>query len=274
MPEPLQLPIRVIVKGPSTVNWTSYMGGPRTDFAFPRVLEQEVLAAGRPIDIRVFTAPSQRANSQLRTWEEQFLGFLPDVVVLTLGQQETIHLFLPRWLERHANSLKAKDRPLTNFYRKSILKPTWKLLARVQARVDRALPPNLRKRRPKHVAADLERLITHLNKLQFPLIYVCEFLPPAQRQKDWFPGMEPRLHVMNETIEAMVRKIDKPNVRYFTLRELVTKYAEDDIEIATPDGFHYSPEMHRAFGAKLAREILEWADTQPYLQPPAPRAAD
>ena len=38
------------------------------------------------------------------------------------------------------------------------------------------------------------------------------------------------------------RAFDKPNVRYFPVHELVDKYCDSDIEVATPDGFHYTPD--------------------------------
>jgi hypothetical protein len=69
-----------------------------------------------------------------------------------------------------------------------------------------------------------------------------------------------------------VRRIDLPNVRYFRVSELVEKYADGDLEVATPDGFHYSPELHRRIGEYLARDVAEWAATQPHLQPPAKRS--
>jgi hypothetical protein len=38
MSTPLPLPMRVLVKGASTVLWISGMGGPRKEFTFPRAL--------------------------------------------------------------------------------------------------------------------------------------------------------------------------------------------------------------------------------------------
>ncbi len=93
-----------------------------------------------------------------------------------------------------------------------------------------------------------------------------ELLPTATRYRSWFPGMPERIAVMNQTLEAMVRDIDKPNVRYFRVSELVRKYADDDIDTATPDGFHYSVELHRRVGEALAREIDDWAQTQAHLR--------
>jgi hypothetical protein len=254
-----------MVKGASTVNWTSMMGGPRSDFAFPRALEAELLGAGRPADVQVISRPSELASKTLLDWEREFLGFSPDVVILVYGHFETIHLFLPRWLERHANSLRTRSRPLTNAYRRFLLKPTWKTLARIQAFADRRLPPTIRKSRPRRVAEDIGRLITQLQKLQSPLVLVFELIPPASRGRKWFPGMTARMAVMNQALEGMVARFDRPNVRFFRTSRLVEKYAGGDLDVATPDGFHFSPYLHAMIGRALAEEILDWAHTQPHL---------
>ncbi len=270
MPSPLPLPIRVMVKGASTVNWVSPMGGPRTDFAFSRVIEAELLAAGRPTEMRVISAPSELTSRTLLNWEREFLGWSPDVVVLVYGHYETVHLFLPRWLERHANSLRSRPRRLTKLYRTYLLRPVWMFLARLQARLDTRFP-TMRPQRPIRVANDLEALTVQLQKLHSPLMIIVELVPPAKRYRSWFPGMTARIAIMNETISAMVERLDKPNVRYFRTSELVRKYADDDLDIATPDGFHFSVDLHARIGAELAREIQEWADTQPHLQVAKPR---
>ena len=265
MPSPLPLPIRVLVKGASTVNWVSYMGGPRTDFTFPRVIEGQLAAEGRPSHVQTITMTSEQTKGILGSWQREVLGFSPDVIVLVYGHFETVHLFLPRWLERHANSLKAKPRRLSAWYRQRLLRPVWMTLASLQARLDHRLDPTIRRGRPRRVAADLERYITHVQKVGSPLVLLLELLPPAERYQSWFPGMAARVEVMNETIADMVRRVDLPNVRYVRIAEFVDKYAEGDQEIATPDGFHFSPVMHREIGTALAQQIADWADTQPHL---------
>lgn len=266
MPNPLPLPVRVLVKGASTVNWVSWMGGPRTDFTFPRAIEAQLLSDGRPCTVRTVTMPSEQTSRILRTWQQEVLGFSPDVIVLVYGHFETIHLFLPRWLERHANSLTARPRRLASWYRKLLLRPTWMVLARLQARLDRIVSPTIRSGRPRRVAADLERYITQVQKLGSPMVILFELLPPAENYRHWFPGMTARMEVMNRTIEDLVTRIDKPNVRYFRVSKLVAEHCGGDLEVATPDGFHYTPELHRVIGTALAREIEEWADTQPHLK--------
>jgi hypothetical protein len=262
---PTPLPIRVLVKGASTVNWVSWMGGPRSDFTFPRAIEAELAAEGRVSEVRAVTAPSEQARTILKTWEREVLGYSPDVIVLAYGHYETVHLFLPRWLERHAHSLRARPRVVSSFYRRHLLRPVWKILARVQSRLDAMLPPTLLRRRLARVSADLERYVHQVQKVGSPLVLLLELLPPAQRYRTWFPGMAARIEMMNREIQAMVDRIGVPQVRYVPVQEVVDKYAHGSLDEATPDGFHYSPVMHREVGALLAREIADWADTQPHL---------
>jgi len=271
MSNPLPLPIRIAVKGASTVGWLSGMGGPRSDFTFPRVIEQHLLESGRPVELRCHSVPSERTKTTLRTWESEFIGFSPDVVVLVYGHYESIHFFLPWWLERHANSLKQRDGRIRQAYRTHLLRPVWMFLARLQARADTVLDPTLRRGRPRQVAADLERLIGHLQEMHSPLVFVFELLPPAKRYRSWFPGMAKRIEVMNRTIADMVERVGKDNVRLVPVQSLVDDVAGGDLDVATPDGFHYSPELHRAIGRFLAERIGEWADTQEHLQLPGPR---
>lgn len=265
MPTSLPLPVRILVKGASNVNWVSWMGGPRTDFTYPRVIEEQLLSDGRPCDVQTITMTGEKTSTILSTWQREVLGFSPDVIVLAYGHVETVHLFLPWWLERHANSLKARPRRWAMLYRKVILRPTWMVLARVQARLDTIVEPNIRRSRPRRVAAELERYISQVQKVGSPLVIVVEVVPPSKRYQHWFPGMTVRLAVMNKTIADMVTRIDKPNVRYFRVNPLIEEHCGGNLEVAIPDGFHYSPEMHRLVGTTMAREIGAWADTQPHL---------
>ncbi|HEY9566256.1 MAG TPA: SGNH/GDSL hydrolase family protein [Nocardioides sp.] len=260
-----ELPLRVLVKGASTVNWTSWMGGPRTDFTFPRALEEQLLQDGRPCEVRTITMTSEKTSTILGTWQREILGYSPDVIVLVYGHYETIHLVLPHWLERHANSLKARPRWWSGLYRRRILRPLWMLFAHLQATLDKVVPPTIR-HRERAVVADLERYIEHVQKVGSPMVLLFELLGPTKRYQSWFPGMSERIALMNEAIESLVRRLDLPHVRHFKVTPIADRVCGDP-EQATPDGFHYSPELHRAIGESLAAEIEEWADTQPHLGP-------
>jgi hypothetical protein len=265
MSAPIQLPIRVLVKGASTVIWLSEMGGPRSDFAFPRAIEADLLGAGRPAEVRAIGVPSERTKSTLRNWESEILGWSPDVVILMYGHYEAIHFVLPWWLERHANSERARPGLIRERYRKHLLRPAWMALAKLQARADTKFDSTLFRSRPRRVAADLERLINKIQLVGSPLVLVMEILPPGRRWWSWFPGMRERIAVMNEAIAAMVERMDKPNVRIFNVSDVVARHVPEGEE-ATPDGGHYTPALHRAVGEELAREILAWADTQSHLK--------
>ena len=266
MPEPLPLPIRILVKGASTVGVASPMGGPRTDFTFPRAVEAQLLAEGRPAVVRTITVASERTKDTLRHWEREMMGYSPDVVILVYGHYETIHLFLPWWLERHANSLRARPGRIREAYRRSVLRPVWMTLAKLQAKLDKTIDPTIRRSRPRRVAADLERLIGRIRFLHSPLVFVFELQPPARRYQSWFPGMTARMAEMNRELEALVERLDDPDIRYFRTSGLVAEHAGGDLDVATPDGFHHSPELHRVIGTELARQIADWADTQEHLK--------
>jgi len=266
VPTPLPLPVRVLVKGPSTVNWISWMGGPRTDFAFPRALEAELLANGQAATINNTAILGQPMREWFPRWEEEILQFSPDVLVLVPCHYECVHLYLPHWFERHANLYATRGGRIAAFYRKRILRPIWTLMVIVQARIDRLLPAGARRGRKKRAVADLAAYIRHAQQVGSPLVIVMELLRPAIRQSAWFPGMTGRLDATNVAMRELVEGLALPNVRWFATSEISEKFYGDDLQAATPDGFHYTPELHQAIGQELAREILTWTDTQPHLR--------
>jgi hypothetical protein len=266
VPTPLPLPIRVLVKGPSTVNWISWMGGPRTDFSFPRAVEAELLASGRPVTIRNEAILGEPMREWFPDWEQEVLQFSPDVLVLVPGHYECVHLFLPHWFERHANLFATHGGRVMRHYRKRILRPLWTLAVILQAKIDARLPASVRRGRLNRAVADLRAYIEHVQQLGSPLVVVMELLRPAARQSVWFPGMTGRVEATNVAVKALVESLALPNVRWFPTSDIAEKFYGDDRQAATPDGFHYTPELHRAIGEELAREILTWADTQPHLR--------
>src|SRR4051794_18043470 len=144
-------------------------------------------------------------------------------------------------------------------------------LAKLQAKADTALDPTLRRRRPRRGAADLERANGRAQGLQSPLGLLFELLPPAGRDQGWFPGLAARIEVMDRGLGGVVDRVGRDNVRIVPVRSIVEEQAGGDLDVATPDGFHYSPRIHREIGAHLAGQIAEWADTQPHLRLAGPR---
>jgi lysophospholipase L1-like esterase len=258
------LPLRVLVKGASTVSWTSWMGGPRTDLTFPRAIEAHLLSHGQSAEVRNRAVLGAPTRSFLERWEEEVLQWSPDAIVVCAGHYETIHLFLPHWFERHVNHPDRRPGPVRSFYHRRILRGLWKLLTRVQSNVDARLPSvGLLRRRLNRVARDLEGYISLSQQVGSPQFIILEVLPPAARQSGWFPGMTRRVELLNETMSALVDRIALPQVEYLKVSDVAARLYGDDLQLATPDGFHFTPELHRALGAELAGRILDRSRTHP-----------
>ena len=86
-------PVRVLVKGCSTSVLTSWMGGPRTDFAYPRVVEAELLAAGLPATVNVTADVGAQTRNARKSWEKEVITWSPDVVVLAILRTH-VHLLV------------------------------------------------------------------------------------------------------------------------------------------------------------------------------------
>jgi hypothetical protein len=255
----------VLVKGSSIVNWVSPMGGPRTDFSFPRVIEQRLLDHGQSVELRANTVPRDVTRVALRTWPEEVFGFSPDAIVLAFGYYECVHLFVPRWLEKHKHSLIARPRGYATLYRRWLVRPVYRLAARAQARIDRRVGSRWGVRRRRRVLADLNALVTRVLEVGSPLVIVMELLPVTERYQSWFPGMNHRVEQMNQGLEELVARFDRDNVRYFRTSTAMESVGATDTEALRPDGFHFTPELHRAIGEHLGDEILGWARHQPHL---------
>jgi lysophospholipase L1-like esterase len=259
------LPLRVLVKGASPAHWISWMDGPREDLAYPRITEQELLAAGHPARVRDLSVTSERARTGLKNWQRQVFNFSPDVVVLNYGLFEAVHQFLPQPLERYANSLISRPGSVRDAYRKRVVRPTWVALAKGQQRLDGVLPATMFRHRPRRFAADMELLIQRIQMVQSPLVLVLEVSPPGETWRSWFPGIAERISETNEVLAEVVRRIDRPDVRYFPTSTALAGLVDAGEDIV-PDGGHYTPAAHRALGAALAAEILAWSEQQPLLR--------
>lgn len=257
--------MRILAKGASTVVAMSERGALRHEFTFPRALQQALHEAGHPAEVRTVGKAAEQAQTPLKHWEDEILAWSPDVIILVYGHFESIHFLLPRWLERHANSLRRRPGAIREGYRKQVLRPAWVSLAKTQSKLDARFDSTARAGRPRRAAADLQRLIERASEVNHPLILLPNLLPPGPRAASWFPGMPQRIEIMNASIAAMVEGLNDSNVRVFdvpTIIEQTVPAGEDP----TPDGFHYSAALHRAIGRALAAEVLVWAEDQPHLQ--------
>jgi hypothetical protein len=266
MTETIRMPVRVLVKGASDVIYTTGMSGPRSDFAWPRVIEAELYSAGWPAEVRSLVRPGELAKEFYPTWRDEVLAWSPDVVVLDYGGMECVHLFLPRSWERHANSLAGRPQPLRLAYRSRIVKPVWRFAFRLQRAVDTRLPRTSKASqwRLRRGIRDIDGLITHIRKVASPLVLIPEIPLVGKPYRKWFPGANDRIAIANEMLQDLVRKYDSPEVMFVPLSHLFEHVFAEGKD-ARPDGGHYTPEGHRIVGEEVGRLILEWVEKQPHL---------
>jgi lysophospholipase L1-like esterase len=205
---------------------------------------------------------ANRSRHGLAAWERVVDPWDPDVVILHFGQADTVHLFLPRWLERHVNSPRRRPGLVRETYRRILLRPTWLMLARLQTRLDARLPVGATARRRRNVTAELARLVELSRTPSSPLVLVPTLLRPGPPWAKWFPGAGARMEALNRTFAEVVEAADDPDVRTFPLAAVVEGFIPEGYE-PTPDGGHFTPPVHRAIGAAMAQEILEWVDGRP-----------
>lgn len=259
------VPVRVLVRGSSIATQVAYWGGSREDLAYPRVVEQELLGRGIAVDVRNRARIAERTSMALRAWEVEVSTWSPDVLVLHFGYAETIHLFLPRFLERHVNSEEWRPHGLNRVYRRAVLRPIWKALATAQMRIDRHVPIRAT-RRHRRIARDLAALIARMTRVvPGALVLVPELTPPAGKWERWFPGMAGRIEATNAAIRAVVETASaSADVRWIPTVDLVERERAAGRE-PIPDGGHLSPQVHRLLGQRLGEEIATWTKTQDHL---------
>jgi hypothetical protein len=252
---PAAPPLRVAVLGASATVETSWHGGPRADLAYPRVLEAELLAAGVPATVAVHALPANRIRHGRADWIERVARWDPDVAVLHFGQADNVHLFLPRWAERHANSPRRRSGPVRDRYRRRVVRPLWIGAAKLQQRLDPRLGPRSVGRRQRKQADELLDLVRLVLATSQATVLLPDLLRPGPPWASWFPAAAARMAHFNECVAQRVAALDDPRVRVFPLAAIVEGAMAPDEEPA-PDGGHFTPRAHRLIGSALADAVL------------------
>ncbi len=266
MSTPLQLPLRVLVKGPSTIIWTSMMGGPRSDMPFPRVMEQQLLAGGRAAEVRNTGVLGWPTPDLFKTWDEDVVAWSPDVIILAVGHYESLHAIQPRIVERAANTVSRRPGFFTNLFFRKFMRLVARMFLIVQKRIDR--PSLVLKRRMARVIRDVSAYVKQTQQVGSPLILLMEIHPPSGIKREWFGGWTERVRRLNDDLRALVAAADRPDLRFVEITDLVQEFPEEQRDHLWTDGIHFIPEMHRKIGERFADIAEEWALTQPHLDKP------
>lgn len=264
MPAPKQLPVRVLVKGPSTLLWTSMMGGPRSDLVFPRAVEAELLAKGRACEVLNGGVLGWMTGQLFDTWDAEVCAWQPDVLILAACHFETVHAILPRWLERRANT--EHRRPGFRNVKRLFFRGLARGIILLQRRIDG--PWLTRSRRARRALADTQAYIDMTSRIGSPLIILLEVHEPTLARQAWFPGWVNRIRLVNQDLRDLAEKNADKNTRFVEVSDLMGNFDPGTAEQLWADGIHFSPPFHRALGAKLADIVEEWARHQPHLEQP------
>ena len=227
------------------------------------MIDAELLSAGYPANVRVTAAVGAQARNARKTWAREVIPWSPDVVVLHYGQYEAIHLFMPWRLERFVNRSTRRPGKVRDAVHRHLVRKAYVSLALAQTQVDRRFPTSMSGYRFRRMASDLERLIDQIRNVASPLVLIPDQVHPGRIWAGAFPGMAARVDRMNSMLHDLVIRVDAPDVRLFSVNDVIAGMDLDDEP--TPDGGHFSPPVHREVGRALARVILGWAADQPHL---------
>lgn len=253
-------PIRILVRGSSTVSWIAAVEPGRVSHAYPRALEATLYRDGRPAQVR---AVSPLAASSLRIMggaDDEIFAFDPDVVILNTGHMECLHMLLPRPFARHVFTRTARPGRWRDAYRRRVLWAVYTAATRAQARVEHLLEPLVFRRRRAAVVDHVNRYIDIAIRNGHPLVIVMGYLPPATPVAI-FPGLVRRLESMNQAFRDLVAKRADPAVVWFDPADALA--AEQLREQAIGDGLHFTRVAHEAVGRQLAAVVETWAGQQP-----------
>jgi lysophospholipase L1-like esterase len=266
MPSPMQLPMRVLVKGASNVLWTSMMGGPRSDLVFARAMEAELLAGGRATEVRNGGVLGMPIYEMFKTWEDEVARWSPDVIVMAVGQYDILHTLLPHWLERAANRIDRRPAFFQRWFYRRFLRLVARGALLTQRRIDR--PGHKLDRRSRHAIRDLAEYIKITKQVGSPLIILLEIHPPTAAKIEWFGGWDERIAVFNDRMRELAEADESGCVRFVEMMDLTAGFDPGTPEQLWADGIHFNPAMHRLVGQRLAAVAEEWARTQPHLAQP------
>ena len=266
MPAPMQLPMRVLVKGASNVLLTSMMNGPRSDLPFPRVMERELLLGGRVAEVRNAGVLGMPIYEMIETWEEDVARWSPDVVVLAVGQYDILHALLPHWFERGANRFNRRPTLIKRLFFRKFTRLAARVVLLTQRLLDR---PSLKlDRRSRLAIRDLKEYIRITKYVGSPLIILLEIHPPTADKIGWFGGWGRRIAVFNDRMREIAESDETGTVRFVEMMDLAAQFDPGTPEHLWADGIHFNRDMHQVVGQRLAAVAEEWAQTQPHLAHP------
>ena len=74
--------------------------------------QTEIMAFGETLYTPARPMPTRRTGDG----DDDIVAWSPDIVILAVGHYESLHAYLPRWLERGANTVNRRPGLFRDFY--------------------------------------------------------------------------------------------------------------------------------------------------------------
>jgi hypothetical protein len=228
----------------------------RLDGPYAETLELLLRTKGINAEVRNAGREYELINRGIHRYQEEERAWGPDVIVVNYGMAECQAPAIPRGVHNHFMTWeKGLSRP-ANAYRTRVAPLIWPKLRAYQRWAMRRMGMRFWRMTPRRFGAELERLI-FLARYDHRLVLVLDVNPPGERLLHNRPGIDARRDVFQAVINDVVGKA-AANDDGVKLISASTLCDELGIDVAIPDGYHWSPPAQRRVAEMLAAEILPW----------------
>jgi lysophospholipase L1-like esterase len=230
---------------------TSRLEGP-----YSEVLEVLLRDAGINAEVRNAGREYELINRGIHRYQEEERAWSPDVLVVNYGMAEAQAPAIPKGVHNHFMTWeKGLSRP-ASAYRRRVAPKIWPRLRRYQRWAMNRMGVHFWRMSPRRFAAELQRVIA-LARADHRLVLVVDINPPGRRLLHNLPGIDQRQEILNGVLHDVVGKAatEDPDVK---LIEASLLAGEMGMDVAIPDGYHWSPPAQRRVAEMLAAEIVPW----------------
>ena len=230
----------------------------RLEGPYAEVLEVLLLAEGIDAEVRNGGRWYEQIDRGVRRYQEDERSWSPDVVVVQYGINECQAPVLPRFVHDHFMTWETGLRRPSRIYRARIAPLVWGRLRIYQRWATGRVGMRGWRMDPARFGAHLGRLIT-LARWDHRLVLVLDVNPPGPRLVYHLPGIEARRERYQQVVSATVAEASDPDARLIDGSGVADDFG---IDVALPDGLHWSPPAHRRVAELLAAEIVPWIRAQ------------
>lgn len=230
---------------------TSRLEGP-----YAEVLELLLRSGGINAEVRNAGREYELINRGIRRYQEEERAWCPDVLVVNYGMAEAQAPAIPKGVHNHFMTWERGLGRAASAYRRRVAPHLWRRLRAYQRFAMRRLGMRLWRMSPRRFGAELERVIL-LARHDHRLVLVIDINPPGERLLYNLPGIDARREVLQGVLTDVVGKAaaEDDGVRLIEASAIADELG---IDVAVPDGYHWSPAAQRRVAEMLAAHIEPW----------------